>query len=1081
MKKKILSVLLALTMVVTGIYVTQPMANEAWAADAQQISDEITPDAADEGMLDIKMQTSEVYDFNGKDAVDLRVVSSVNGLGYSYVGFNLWYGTDITINADTGAVSLSAKPTATYKTKSVAERINAEEYKYSPKVVDTSSEYFVTATIEGILVDNFNKNFYIEAYCVPLAGADSTDPIHGTGKLFNIEQAKETINIAVPQGTLSGTTIENVTVGGETATAELAGYYNGYAHLYVTVDGGKTSLPSASKIVVGGDGSASYAIYRNLETDYTGNNADTSWYTVYEAEGENKFVIATDADLYGFAKAETNFAGKTIYMVADIDANDGKGKATATEFTRSDEVEPYPWSPIGIYTTNADFNFAGTFDGQMHEISGVHVSQSGNVQGSWGLFGETGLCTIKNLIFANSSLTVASTTSNTNLAAIAGKSVGIVDTIKVENDVYVEHKTSTKIEYTGGIVGWMGGTVQDGSKITNCQFSGQITASDYVGGILGECADGNDVATAMAGHKKAVEIKNCLNNGKIVLNQTGNCIGGICGEIQFGQVAIDNSLNVATIDRVNDTYGVNSLTTGTLIGWLRNNYQSAAATTDGTENVYAAIINNSYGISEGNWKSLGYRSSKGHANIDGVSYPGGGGAIKNLPSLVSASALTGGNGYANLNLDFTIKDICEGVWTVTETTPVLTSFLSNEAVFDLDEGRTPRTFWYTNADADATTYTLYSTPDMLGFASLVNSGTDFSSKTVRLGADITINKGEAKADGFVPEVEGTEPFEWTPINITGIFDGDGHTLRGVYVDAVNGDGSVGLFSTVSGTVKDLRLLNSYFHHADTTTAKDVWSSKFTAPLGSIAGTLSGTLDTVYSDAVVNHAGAYAGGLVGAIKDQGTTNVIKNCCYAGSLNANSGLGGILGVLTDTTATIEHCLNIGLIAGNYYSGGICGYVRQSATTKTVNLQLKDSVNLGRRTIPSYSNPWTGNLIGYLAGQDASVPIADITNTYAIGYYLDDTVEGGYTSLWQRSIYITTNGAVYTDGTLRNKVNEGNSNNVVYNYLREDLLLEKESLNLSFQTEGADNTDNYWVAREGKIPMLASFEDLLTNVTY
>ena len=506
MKKRISAVLLALIMIVTGIYVTKPVANEAWAADTKKISDEITPDTANTDMLAIKMQASEVYKNTAdKDAVDLRIVTSVNGLGYSCVGLKVWYGNDITIDDD-GNVTLATKPTATYNTESVIKRINAADYKYSPKVIDTSSEYFVTATIKGILTTNFDKNFYIQAYCKPLEGANDTSTVYGEGKLFNIADATQNINIAVPQGELTGTEIADVTVNGESATATLAGYYGGKAHLYVEVDGGKTSLPSASKIVVGGAESECYAIYRNLESDYTGNNADTSWYTVYEEEGETEFVIATDADLYGFANATTNFAGKTVYMVADIDANDGKGIATANEFTRSDSATPYTWTPIGANYTNAALNFAGTFDGQQHTISGLYNSLTGSYTGGYALFGTTGLCTIRDFNLANTYFELDSITNNVNLAGVAGVSDGIFDTIKVEEDVYLVHGNGTKEDYTGGIVGMMSGKTEGGSKISNCQFSGQIIASDYVGGILAYAVNSTDATEAASTHKKAVEI-----------------------------------------------------------------------------------------------------------------------------------------------------------------------------------------------------------------------------------------------------------------------------------------------------------------------------------------------------------------------------------------------------------------------------------------------------------------------------------------------------------------------------------------------------------------------------------------------
>ena len=1037
MKKKILSVLLALTMVVTGIYVTQPMANEAWAADAQQISDEITPDAADEGMLDIKMQTSEVYDFNGKEAVDLRVVSSVNGLGYSYVGFNLWYGTDITIDKETGAVSLSEKPTATYKTKSVAERINAEEYKYSPKVVDTSSEYFVTATIEGILVDNFNKNFYIEAYCVPLAGAESTDPIPGTGKLFNIEQAKETINIAVPQGTLSGTTIENVTVGGAKATATLAGYYNGYAHLYVTVDGGKTSLPSASKIVVGGDGSASYAIYRNLETDYTGYNADTSWYTVYEAEGEDEFVIATDADLYGFAKAETNFAGKTIYMVADIDANIGRATTdgwlnTDAEGAKIEGYTSYPWSPIGTHN-NTERTFAGTFDGQMHTIKGIYFDKAATVNGVWGLFGRTADCTIQNFTLANSYMGIDTTTytNKVQLGAIAGLSAGKIDTVKVAENVYMKHVFGSATGgKTGGIVGYITGT-SGKMTISNCWFAGEITAGENLGGIVGEVSNAYDMT-----------LQNCLYSGKIHLNKASGIVGGLCGQVYKSKMGIEDCLIAGALDLT--TYEVTTGNRGAVIGYGAGLYSGES---------FVATVNKTYALLDTNWNRY-ISTGSAKFNVDGNETSGSVVQVAvDLNRFVSKAFCTGEAGYVNMNLDFTIGDDYTGYWSTTATgTPVLSSFVNTEDVLELDKVTTARTVWYNEAASDATEYTLYSMADMFGFASLTDE--TFVGKTVKLGADITMNKGTADATGFVQDTEEqTTLIPWTPRDMAGTFDGDGHAIRGVYMNT--NKGNAGLFASVTGTVQNLRLLNSYIKCTDST-AQHYEDTDFLYGVGSIAGSLSGTMDTVYSDAIIDYTNAYAGGLVGTVYGTGA-NVITNSCFAGQISARNGVGGIVGLVSNTTATIEHCLNTGrVITTNILVGGLCGYVWTKDSDVSAKLYLTDSLNA--KNVEAPDDTWRGEGIGWV-----KAATAEVSNTYWL-----------FTATGQKFVGNGGNLVTLLDAT-------GTENSQTYHYRTLDAIIDKSNIDLSFQTEGADNTDNYWVAREGKIPMLASFEDLLKNVTY
>lgn len=107
---------------------------------------------------------------------------------------------------------------------------------------------------------------------------------------------------------------------------------------------------------------------------------------------ETEFVIATDADLYGFAalSANNDFAGKTVFQVEDIVANEGKAKETGWD--KGTDGTEYPWVTIGT----ANKAFAGNFDGQGHTISGLNKTETSSAH--VGLFGKTTTSsTIKNI------------------------------------------------------------------------------------------------------------------------------------------------------------------------------------------------------------------------------------------------------------------------------------------------------------------------------------------------------------------------------------------------------------------------------------------------------------------------------------------------------------------------------------------------------------------------------------------------------------------------------------------------------------------------------------------------------------
>ena len=144
---------------------------------------------------------------------------------------------------------------------------------------------------------------------------------------------------------------------------------------------------------------------------------------------------------------------------------------------------------------------------------------------------------------------------------------------------------------------------------------------------------------------------------------------------------------------------------------------------------------------------------------------------------------------------------------------------------------------------------------------------DFKGQTIKLGADIVVNEGSAE------DWEKTMPENlWSPIyGFAGTFDGQGHTISGVYgmgyflaalesvyenaptVETAGTGGCsylpTGLFAYTQEdcVIKNLNMTNSIFFN-------DVYTG-----CGSIVGNGAGTLDTVYSDAVIINYRRNAGG------------------------------------------------------------------------------------------------------------------------------------------------------------------------------------------------------------------------------
>ncbi|MBP3663570.1 MAG: hypothetical protein J6J03_00250, partial [Tyzzerella sp.] len=134
-----------------------------------------------------------------------------------------------------------------------------------------------------------------------------------------------------------------------------------------------------------------------------GNLAGIDWYNVNDKE----FVISTEEELYEFATLSDyyDFAGQTIKLGADIVVNEGN----AEDWHKKAPTKK--WQPIT--------EFAGTFDGAGHSISGLYGKSTTM---SMGLFSETKEgCVIRNVKLLNSYFT---NNTGSGLGSILGEGTG---------------------------------------------------------------------------------------------------------------------------------------------------------------------------------------------------------------------------------------------------------------------------------------------------------------------------------------------------------------------------------------------------------------------------------------------------------------------------------------------------------------------------------------------------------------------------------------------------------------------------------------------------------------------------------
>ena len=258
-------------------------------------------------------------------------------------------------------------------------------------------------------------------------------------------------------------------------------------------------------------------------------------------------------------------------------------------------------------------------------------------------------------------------------------------------------------------------------------------------------------------------------------------------------------------------------------------------------------------------------------------------------------------------------------------------------------------------------YQIGSAEELYGFAELVNSGgTDQNTKAV-LTADITVNQDVLKANGTL--ADDTSGFtSWTPIgnssnSYTGKFDGQGHTVSGLYFNNDSTSG-VGLFRCLgeNGEIKNVGVIDSYFY--------GYWN------VGGVCGiSEGGTITCCYNTGTVSGSGDNVGGVCG-YNGGGTIT----CCYnTGTVSGYDPVGGICG-RNESGGTVIGCYNTGTVSGDWNVGGVCGYNGLTSNSNTITGCYNTGTVSGNRCI------------GGVCGTNKNY--SSITGCYNIG-----TVSGDY----------------------------------------------------------------------------------------
>ena len=408
-----------------------------------------------------------------------------------------------------------------------------------------------------------------------------------------------------------------------------------------------------------------------------------------------------------------------------------------------------------------------------------------------------------------------------NVGGVCGK-----NSVIITNCYNAGKVTATGTGSVGGVCGY------SGYLLTNCYNTGEVSGSDNAGGVCGQNGSFNQYGT----------ITNCYNAGKV---SGTSIVGDVCGYNVSGE--IQNCYYLAEAATGGDgkteaqfnsgevAYLLNGSTIEGTLAWGQKIGTDPYPVLDGTKTVYR---NENYSGCEMNPGTLYYT----YSNTE--------------KELAYGEHSYDANGFCQHSSEAFYQP-------ATETTDKYD--MNGDNVKD-------KVYEISNAGQ------LYWLADQVK-----NDHTNFKNANAVLTADITVNTGVLQSDGSL--ADDTSSFRsWTPIGFndlriyTGIFDGQGHTVSGLYVDDASTN-FVGLFGCAgtSSSVSNVGVVDSYFNGNNN--------------VGGVCGYSNGKITNCYNQGTVNGSG-YVGGICGEA-GPGSTSKITSCYNVGIVKGKSNTACVVG--------------------------------------------------------------------------------------------------------------------------------------------------------------------------------------------
>ena len=885
-----------------------------------------------------------VVGYNASDTVELfsaantdATVTSTASSGYSYCGGVAGY------NAGT--------LTTVYNAATVTGAANCvggiAGYNSESGVIASSITNYANVTgsqyVGGICGNNFGKiydgtvRYYSSSYPLPVITATATGKAYVGGISGN---NSGTIRLSNPSATISGSMVVGGIVGQNSGTISKC-YDSDYGNCTVTAT---TSSDTARCGGVCGVNQSTGTI----DTCSCGGTVTGNRY-VGGVCGDNAGTIRRGC--FGATLSTTSgySGGVCGYNTGTITNN----CCASGDFTIKGLCSGVV---CGFNKGTVSYSVAGT-----SQSSSYYDTHSFNGQYTGGICGYN-MGTISNCTTGNCKI------SSSNSSGYCGAICGDNASYGTISNCTVFGSTVTANGYVGGVCGLNSGTIS-GCSVTKVAI-GKITLTGssygYAGGVVGKNYDGtvsycySDVDVEQTGsytyanvgglagsNDTGSKIEFSYSQGNVMAK--GRYVGGLVG---YNTSTISNTYAYGSVK--SSGYYVGGFIGYKNGGTITNSYYLADVSTDGNNTVQNGCGASSLGSTTADPSGVNKKTFFSFSSGE-VCY------------LLNGS-VNGGSPWGQA-IQSDVAPMLKNTSLVYKITDSNISVYSNSADYEIPSEIAEK---LANFEGDGSLENPLLIPDLQhleDFREIVKAG--FRTACGKLTADIVINESVVDENGDLrSDYRSAQLKSWIPIkNYRGCFDGDNHTIKGMFcMDVTEGKS---LFENVTnGEIKNLAISDGY-----------VKSSNLACGICQVA--TNSHIINCHNSCVIVTDGELP--MSGGICGHSECSVIEKCSNTASVintRTNSSVmwvGGIVG-LFEQGSVVRECHNTGEVVGAYGCGGIAGMSQVGGG----NL-IERCYNTGLIRGNGYSNDYIGGILGLMDKNDI------IRNCYNTGNIMGVRVGG------------------------------------------------------------------------------------------